>query len=477
VDQTTIYFSISYSVVGPGSAVMRLFTATLSACYALSTGQQEQQGGHQLWVKHVTAGRRVSIWSNKAQLEAEALQPSLPADHTHPWAMQTRWDLTKNVQGVPAGTEFVLIEMGPTPFCGTDSCSDTIVLFGLSTANKDGDVRLKSYKGSAIQNVVKGLHANATTTSPLIRFDQMNADAVSLVYKFYPSNSSFYGIGGGKFPDGGRIEVRELIGDNLVAPLEVFYDSSGTPETEYVTPLVYHHSDKHTDKLVHTMAAVPSLTNESAPTWPPQVAPVMPTMFTAKVKGFSGNATEHGVWNYDWPRNRLRNDYVVTDQGQTYNMTQLWLADQKKFFVFFGDTCSYSELDLGMLRPDSFENAMRTDPYDPKGNPSGARCTERVQQDGRWSDHFVAHLGPQQFNLWQDIETNLPLYDYGPGNYAGELAGNHWSDWQIGKVPESVFALDTSKCKKESILHHMRMPSIFMQKAISTEAASENIVV
>ena len=44
----------------------------------------------------------------------------------------------------------------------------------------------------------------------------------------------------------------------------------------------------------------------NAPVWPPQIAPVMPTMFTAHVKGFIGNSlTDEGVWHYDWPRNRL----------------------------------------------------------------------------------------------------------------------------------------------------------------------------
>lgn len=219
----------------------------------------------------------------------------------------------------------------------------------------------------------------------------------------------------------------------------------------------------------HAVSSDPSPTKP--PTWPPQVAPVMPTMFTANVKGFLGNVTEHGTWNYDWPRNRLRNDYVVTDHGQTYNMTQLWLADQDKFFVFFGDDCSYSSLGIGLLRPDPFENALKTDPYDPKTNPGGGRYVGREMQDGRWSDHFAYILGGDQFNIWQDIETNLPLYDYGPGG-GGDLAGNHWLSWQIGKVPESAFALDTSKCKKDdSALKHMRIPSAFMRSAETLVAA------
>ena len=32
-------------------------------------------------------------------------------------------------------------------------------------------------------------------------------------------------VGGGSTPDGGRIQVQETVAQNLVAPLEVFYDA------------------------------------------------------------------------------------------------------------------------------------------------------------------------------------------------------------------------------------------------------------
>jgi len=199
------------------------------------------------------------------------------------------------------------------------------------------------------------------------------------------------------------------------------------------------------------------------------VAPVMPNMFTAHVKGFA-QATEHGIWHYDWPRNRLRNDYTVTEGNKTFNMTQLWLAAEKKFFVFIGGSCSYSEMDVGMLRPDAFEHAMVVDPYDPKTNPTGGRYIGREMMDGRWADHFAwGPAGDQQFNLWQDIETNLPLYDYGPGG-AGTVAGNHWSEWKIGKVSDSVFALNTSNCKKDTVPLHARIPSLFIHDPLTASA-------
>merc|ERR1719453_982252 len=175
-----------------------LASAALLATIAFALGVTatvSSDGGAPLWVKHVTASKRVSVWTNKAQLEEEAMQPSLPLDHTHPWALQTRWHLTPNVAAAPPALEFVMIEMGGTPFCGTDACADTIVLFGLETA-AGGDTRLHSYKSDAVPGLVKALHANATDTRPLIHFSQLQADNVTLLYKFYPHNSSFYGVGG-----------------------------------------------------------------------------------------------------------------------------------------------------------------------------------------------------------------------------------------------------------------------------------------
>ena len=58
----------------------------------------------------------------------------------------------------------------------------------------------------------------------------------------------------------------------------------------------------------------------------------MPTMFTADVWGQINTTTGHvdltenGTWHYDWPRNRMRNDFVVTQNGTKFNMTQMWLA-------------------------------------------------------------------------------------------------------------------------------------------------------
>ena len=155
--------------------LLRLFAiAFLASTAAAATPKL----GAPLWTEYVTAGRHVSIWTNKAQLEAEAMEPELPRNETHPWALQTRWDITVNVNDAPVGTNFVMIEIGSEPFCGTSSCSESIALFGLSTV-QGADVQLRSYKSTnATANLVKWLHTNATDRdrSSLIRFDEMQPD-------------------------------------------------------------------------------------------------------------------------------------------------------------------------------------------------------------------------------------------------------------------------------------------------------------
>ena len=118
------------------------------------------------------------------------------SDRHYPWALQTRWDITVNVNDAPVGMNFVMIEIGSEPFCGTSSCSESIAFFGLSTV-QGADVQLRSYKSNATANLVKLLHTKATDRSPLIQFDEMQPDDVTVLYHHYPHNSSFYGVGGG----------------------------------------------------------------------------------------------------------------------------------------------------------------------------------------------------------------------------------------------------------------------------------------
>ena len=221
------------------AGALLLSTATAIAIEATTA----VAGGAPLWVEHVTASQRLSIWTNKAQMEDEAMHPSLPRNKTHPWVVQTRWNVTPNIKDAPPGVAFVIIEIGSVPFCGTSTCADDgYVLFGLSTVN-GVDTQLHSYHSNATAGLLAAIHANATDVDTVIPFSNMKADDVSIVYKFFPGNSSFYGVGGGPVAGGGRIEVRELIARNLVAPLEVFYTPQGKVITEYITPLRYVHDD------------------------------------------------------------------------------------------------------------------------------------------------------------------------------------------------------------------------------------------
>jgi len=182
-----------------------------------------------------------------------------------------------------------------------------------------------------------------------------------------------------------------------------------------------------------------------APSWPVQIAPGMPTMFSAKVHGFAAGTNETGVWHYDWPRNRLRNDYVLLQgPNSTENVTQLWLAGEDKFYSFSKQGCVYFSLGVGMLRPDHFEHAMMVDAGE-------SYYASREFVAGQWTDHFVSGpVGPNRFNLWSSIETNYPVLDYGPSG-SGGIGANYWSDFDVGRVPESMFDMDTSKCKKTAV--------------------------
>ena len=124
-------------------------------------------------------------------------------------------------------------------------------------------------------------------------------------------------------------------------------------------------------------------------------------------------------------------------------MTQLWLAAEDRFYDFNAQGCTYSSLGgLGMLRPDAFEHAMKVD-------PNGTVYRGREMVDGQWTDHYVSGAGQQQFNMWTSIETNFPVFDYGPSSFS-EIGLNHWSNFRVGRVPDAYFNMDVSKCKPEA---------------------------
>lgn len=190
------------------------------------------------WAGFVTSAYSSrSVWSNKDQLAREATEPNLPADHKHPNALQTRFPMDKHVSGGNGSERFVAIEMGGgKPDCLPD-CD--VVLFGLS--DKDASsVLLKSYKSDKLKAAVKAVQDNPQHVGAVIDKADLEFHGYTVTYQWFPSNSSFYGVGGGKLDDGSHLDVYETIAHGLVAPLELFYDSSGAVLTPYVTPIEYH---------------------------------------------------------------------------------------------------------------------------------------------------------------------------------------------------------------------------------------------
>jgi hypothetical protein len=190
------------------------------------------------------------------QVKSEASDISIKPDRRHPAVSETRWRLDGNlVEGGPAGWLFAMLEIGDSFFCALDSCEFT--LFGLETVAGTSDVLLHSYTtngNKAAGDAIRSLHRNHHVTSPVIKFTDMEEDAVRIVYK-YGFNATvnavvFYGQGGGALPSGGRIEVFETVAPGYVAPLENFYGADGTKYTPYDTPVVYRRIDKKTEAQI-----------------------------------------------------------------------------------------------------------------------------------------------------------------------------------------------------------------------------------
>ena len=138
------------------------------------------------------------------------------------------------------------------------------------------------------------------------------------------------------------------------------------------------------------------------------------------------------------------------------------LLRQDKFYVFTSDECSVSSLGgLGMLRPDAFEHAITTDPADGK-------YIGREFVDNQWTDHFAyGPTGASQFGLYQSIETNFPVLDFGPSTFDGAIGFNHWSNFRVGRVREQMFQLDTSKCTKSEVALKARpFPLPLLRRAV-----------
>jgi hypothetical protein len=212
----------------------------LLAVPAVSTAQQQ---GAALWFEWVTDQQRVTQWDNSAQLASEKRHPSKDPKDRHPYAAETRWGIDGLVSEAPKGWNFAMLEIGDSFFCAPDRCEFT--LFGLETVNVT-DVRLHSfatYGNDAAVKAIDALHANHAVNTTIIRYADMVLNPIEIIYR-YGFNSTanatvFYGEGRGPTSSGGVLVVQETVAPTYVAPLELFYDASGTLQTTYDTPIVY----------------------------------------------------------------------------------------------------------------------------------------------------------------------------------------------------------------------------------------------
>ena len=201
--------------------------------------------GADLWVKYVSANNaRLSIWNNRQQMKEEAARNS----NEHGFATETRWlidDLVLVDSPTSADWRWMLMEIGGSPLCAPYSCDAT--LFGLESIGTDGkDVRLHSFDthNNIVREAIQKLHENPLllADTPILSFTDLKP-TITIDYKYGYDEKynafTFFGEGGGKTASGYEIQVTETIGENFVAPRELFYDQSGNLLSGYDTPIVY----------------------------------------------------------------------------------------------------------------------------------------------------------------------------------------------------------------------------------------------
>jgi len=199
------------------------------------------------WIGFVSAGEsKRSVWSNQAQVDEEAKQPQLPEDKRHPFVRQTRFYMDDHIANKETDERFVAIEIGQQADC-LPGCS--VVLFGLSDKDSD-NVMLRSYKSPKLSSAVQVLQKDPEHSGAVIDFKDIDFHGFSVTYRWFPSNSSFYGVGGGNLDDGNRLDVFETVAKDLVAPLELFYGPDGTLETTYDTPVRYHQETTESESVI-----------------------------------------------------------------------------------------------------------------------------------------------------------------------------------------------------------------------------------
>ena len=138
------------------------------------------------------------------------------------------------------------------------------------------------------------------------------------------------------------------------------------------------------------------------------------------------NESEHatvtleGVWHYDFPHNRMRADYAEFVDGVfSRDLTELWWANgapgkegRMAVFVFqAGKECVKYDISAmfpgtnSIVRPDGFVR-------------SNASLVERKlspDKPGVYIDHWSTGPPDDRFELDSDINSLLPVKDYGTG--------------------------------------------------------------
>lgn len=174
----------------------------------------------------------------------------------------------------------------------------------------------------------------------------------------------------------------------------------------------------------------------AVPRWPPPMPPMLPSQFFAEVTGFqtgeAGNVvffnesgrgskvTLEGVWHYDFPRNRMRADYAEFVNGTFLrDLTELWWANgepgtagRMAVFVFQrGKQCVKYDISAmfpgtnSIVRPDGFIRSNAT------------HVERKISPDkpSVWVDHWSTGPPDDRFELDSDINSLLPVKDYGTG--------------------------------------------------------------
>jgi hypothetical protein len=202
----------------------------------------EASAGAPLWVQWVTTGHRVTTWDNSVQLAEEKKNPPSNPRHRHSYAAETRWRLDgKLVSGGPDGWLFAMLEIGADFFCAPSTCEFT--LFGLESKGDNTLLHSFDTQTESAQNAIQALHADHSLSHSILNYSSMVAHSIQINYVYGFNKTAgevvFFGQGSGVMASGSKLVVQETVASTYVAPLELFYESDGTLDTPYDTPIVY----------------------------------------------------------------------------------------------------------------------------------------------------------------------------------------------------------------------------------------------